>query len=67
MENHVVEVEKGRVLCSFKGFELRHALGDQDVLPDGWTGTAKMIMESKRKGLVVSSGIRKTFKKTATK
>ncbi|KAK3574634.1 hypothetical protein QTP86_011546 [Hemibagrus guttatus] len=44
--------------------KLRQALGDQVVLPDDWETTAKVIRETGRKVLGVSSGRRKEDKET---
>ncbi|RDD64009.1 hypothetical protein DU478_22460, partial [Thalassococcus profundi] len=44
--------------------ELRQALGGQEVLPDNWNTTAKVIRETGRKVLGVSSGRKKDDKET---
>lgn len=44
--------------CGF-GVGLKQALGNQELLPDDWTATVKLISETKRKVQNVSSGIRK--------
>ncbi|XP_016106680.1 uncharacterized protein [Sinocyclocheilus grahami] len=63
--------EKGRRLlsvweecCVVFREELRQVLGGQEVLPDDWTTIAKVIRETGRKVLGVSSGRRKEDKET---
>ena len=61
--DQMVEIEEGRLLWEFRE-EIIRALGGREELPDDWTTKAKVVRDTARKLLGVSSKQRKEDKET---